>query len=102
MTQFDSPLSQFLDEACQDIGRLFLDETPTELSSTPIVAQKLSTYVPVSCCELTDITGKSHCQHPPRVVKPLPWMWRARDRWWDLRVWLARKVAGHLWPNEEE
>lgn len=64
--------------------------------------RKLAAYVPVSCCALTDSTGINHCEHPPVVVKPLPWTWRARERWWDLRVWLARKIAGHCWPNGEE
>lgn len=64
--------------------------------------RKLSAYIPVSCCVLTDSTGVIHCEHPPVVVKPLPWTWRARERWWDLRVWLARKLAGDRWPAEEE
>jgi hypothetical protein len=64
--------------------------------------RKLSAFVPVSCCVLTDATGENHCEHPPLVVKPLPWTWRARERWWDLREWLARRVAGHRWPIEEE
>ena len=68
----------------------------------PRQVRKLSTYVHVSCCYLTDSTGVNHCEHPPPVVKPRPWTLRARDRWWAMRVWMARKVAGHLWPNEEE
>jgi hypothetical protein len=64
--------------------------------------RKLTAYIPVSCCYLTDTTGENHCQHPPVVAKRPSWTWRARERWWDARVWLARKVAGHMWPNEEE
>lgn len=102
MTQFDDPLSRFLDEAYQGFDRLFPDEIPAEPRSALGDVRKLTAYVPVSCCALTDSTGTNHCEHPPSVAKPLPWTWRARERWWDARVWLARKVAGHRWPNEEE
>lgn len=68
----------------------------------PREIRKLSTFVPVSCCVLTDSTGVNHCEHPPPVVKPLPWTWRARERWWDAREWLARALAGHRWPDGVE
>jgi hypothetical protein len=68
----------------------------------PRQVRKLSAYIPVSCCYLTDSTGVNHCEHPPREVKPLPWTWRARERWWDLRERAARALAGHRWPIEEE
>lgn len=102
MTQFDSPLSRFLADAVQDLGRLFPDDTPTEPDSAPINIRKLSVHIPVSCCYLTDTTGENHCQHPPAVVKPLPWTWRARERWWGLRERAARRIAGHTWPIEED
>lgn len=68
----------------------------------PREIRKLAAYVPVSCCVLTDTTGENHCEHPPPVVKPLPWTWRARERWWDWRERVARWIAGDRWPPEEE
>lgn len=107
MTQSESPLSRFLAEACQDLDGLFLDDTTAAPGSAPLTARKLSVYVPVSCCYLTDSTGQNHCQHPPRVVTPAPWTWRrarnrAAERWWDLRERVARALAGRRWPDEEE
>lgn len=26
---------------------------------------KIASYIPVSCCALTDTTGENHCTHPP-------------------------------------
>ena len=74
------------------------------VSPAPAMAnvRKVNGFIPVSCCYLTDSTGDNHCQHPPREVKPLPWTWRARERWWDAREWLARRLAGHRWPDGEE
>lgn len=108
MDDIHSPLSRFLSEAVQDLDELFPDKMPTTRpSGAPIEVRKLSVHVPVSCCYLTDSTGQNHCQHPPRVVTPVPWTWRrarnrALGRWWDLRKWMARGLAGHRWPNEEE
>jgi hypothetical protein len=102
MTGPGTPLSRFLDEAYRDLDALFPDAVLKQADATPIEARKLAYHVPVSCCLLTDTAGTNHCQHPPRVVKPLPWTWRARERWWDLRENLVRRLAGHRWPNEEE
>ncbi len=102
MTDFDSPLSRFLDEVYEELDRLFPDEKPTEPSGAPTGIRKLTAYVPVSCCVLTDSTGVNHCEHAPVVVKPLPWTWRARERWWDLRERATRRLAGHRWPDEED
>lgn len=63
--------------------------------------KKLSAYVPVSCCVLTDSTGENHCTHPPRVIEPLPLSWRLRNRWTDLRLALAKWIAGSQWPDED-
>ncbi|GHH57804.1 hypothetical protein GCM10017774_78110 [Lentzea cavernae] len=84
-----------------------MGERVNERSAQPLRARKLQGFIPVSCCYLTDSTGENHCQHPPRVVTPVPWTWRrarnrALERWWDLREWAARLLAGRRWPNEED
>jgi hypothetical protein len=95
-------LSQHLDEAYRKLDREFLDSTPAESGSAPIAVRKLAAYVQVSCCALTDSTGVNHCEHPAPVAHRLPWTWRARERWWDLRERVARRIAGHTWPIEED
>lgn len=65
-------------------------------------ARKLRVYLPVSCCLLTEETGVDHCIHPPREYPPLPWTWRARERWHNLRERVARWIAGDRWPADDE
>lgn len=74
----------------------------SENREAPTSVMKLSAYTSVTCCLLTDETGIDHCEHPPRLVKPLPWTWRARQRWWDVRVAVARWIAGSEWPRDED
>lgn len=44
-----------------------------------IDTRKIESHVPISCCLLTDSTGRNHCDHPPYEFKPQPW--RTRLRW---------------------
>jgi hypothetical protein len=63
-----------------------------------VEAQKLTAYLPVSCCMLTDTTGVNHCQHPPLVYPPVPWRrrlrWGIQSRWAALRYRLGSWIAG--------
>lgn len=58
--------------------------------------RKLTAFMPVSCCVITDATGKNHCEHPP--PPPLPWhtraRWRLRSWWSGLRMRVGSWVAG--------
>jgi hypothetical protein len=69
----------------------------------PIRPIRYNTYLPVSCCVLTDATGVNHCKHPPPPTPP--WHRRIRyrigDRWWRLRERAGYAIAGHQ-PEEDE
>ena len=66
------------------------------MSEPELVARKATTYLPVSCCVLTDTTGVNHCDHPQ--PPPPPWArrlrWRLAERWRTLRRRLGSWVAG--------
>lgn len=67
-----------------------------EVEAALTAVNKLSTYMPVSCCVMTDTTGVNHCEHPP--PPPVPRLtrlrWRLRDRWSTFRMQLGSRVAG--------
>jgi hypothetical protein len=62
--------------------------------------KKLSVFVPVSCCLLTDTTGEQHCEHEPYAPPPDTRSWHVRWRaevklWvWARRLKLGMKIAG--------
>ena len=72
------------------------------MTEGPLHVRKLAQYVEVPCCLLTDESGVDHCEHVPRVYPPLPWTFRARERWHDLRERVGRWIAGDRWPEEDE
>jgi hypothetical protein len=99
---FKAEMDRVLAEALYELnmnGNLHLE--PTE-GGLPIV-HKASTYMPVSCCQMTDSTGVNHCKHPP--PPPIPWRtrlrWRIRSRWDGLRLRLGSWVAGRDLDEEE-
>ncbi|MEU4804338.1 hypothetical protein [Actinosynnema sp. NPDC023587] len=75
---------------------------PQTREQEPLLVQKLAVYTEVSCCLLTDSTGKNHCTHTPREYPPLSWRWRARERWHNLRERVAQWIAGDRWPADDE
>jgi hypothetical protein len=81
-------------------------ERDTPEPGEPLTVRKLGMWMPVSCCLLTEETGELHCEHPPRVLPPVPWTRRLRywvgERWRAGRVWLARRIAGGCWPEDDE
>lgn len=62
----------------------------------PLEVKKLSSYMQVPCCMLTDTTCVDRCQHP--APEPLSWHLRLRWRlssWWSgLRLRVGSWIAG--------
>jgi hypothetical protein len=96
-----------LDEAYKRIAEDMLAAEPLAPRTTPeavtrtgddfnFTVRKLTAYVPVSCCALTDATGENHCQHPapPRAPLRRRLRWRVTDRWSQLRYRVGSWVAG--------
>lgn len=67
----------------------------TEEAQPPLTVHKMTAYIPVSCCLLTDTTGVSHCQHPPTPRPVIPW--RRRARWWLSGHWSALRMRVGSW-----
>jgi hypothetical protein len=75
--------------------RLVASVDPDDLPEFKV--RKMSTFVPMSCCVLTDATGVDHCDHPK--PPPPPWWrqlrWLVMSRWWRLRERVGYAIAGH-------
>lgn len=86
----ESELSRLLREAAEHFT-----ETPSSaqwLVPEPTV-RKLSAFMPVSCCVLTDATGENHCEHPQPARPPC----RRRLRWWIRARWAAVRLRVGSW-----
>ena len=99
---FRSQINRLLADAQADLltqGNVYFDPNPgDEPAEAPdgMVVRKLSAYMPVTCCQMTDSTGVNHCEHPP-TPRP-PWRrrlhWRLSSWWYGLRMRTGSWIAG--------
>ena len=87
-------LDEHLRRALADVGRGLVDEAKHLTPVSSIQTRKLTAFVPVSCCALTDSTNENHCQHPPTSMVRPSWRQRARWRWAALRIRVGSRIAG--------
>lgn len=98
-------LDQWFDDAVRNLD-LHAQAAGTDTPQPELEVRKLTAYVPVSCCTMTDTTGDDYCssEHAPWVIPAPSWHVRLRT-WLGYRRYVAGAAIGSWlsgWPVRAE